>query len=1334
MESNFYIPRRLTNNSEEYTEESVLEASDYIVVLAEPGGGKTELMGSLAQKLGVAAVTANVFRHMGAGRENCPLVIDAFDELAKIDQSGIHVLLANAKRVSPTRVIISSRSSEWDNAATSAFKDFLGHHPLIVRLYEFDREEQRRIFEHHVEGEDFAKFQEEIERFDLAALLPNPQFLKLFADAYIESGRFFTDKRSIFSLAVERLAKEANANAVMSKQAMSVANKIEVASEVFAKLLLSGAEGVGTSEATEDRMYPLLSSLLRDNDAGERVLATRLFKPGDRVDQHRSVHKIVTEYCAANYLTKRITDPADPLTLSRCIPVIAPNSTVRDELRGLVGWMAALGNKSIEEAIIKLDPYSVLANGDASQLAPSSKRLLIRRLKETEAKDPYFRRGDYWRRFSIAGILTADVVDEIKPLLSLSGAGHLRDLILEIMVGSQAGVELRKELRQLVLSREESGGARLLAGRCLLGIEGYDYHADLVALIAEESQASLRVAADYVETLGAQRINSDCLSSLFHACANLYPAHSDYVGTSRYFVKSLIGVLPLPIIEVLLDDLAKDLACKCGRQNYECDCRNGISKIIGSMLDRYFELAGPPYDPARVWSWVGNLNYHEQKSASQSKSVEVLQKDDSLRQGIIALVFGGLTDRDQIVEIKHNKFDWHTHSGLYFREDDYRFVVDMAFEAENLNLWASFIAAHRYYRNKEESASNSLRRHMRKQALENQLFMQEWVRSNRASENFWRHNGTSRLRRTRRMKRRLRKQAEIRSANITYVKSNRDLVESGRHWGCLVRFAELVLISPDKIEHEFGEEALVRNALRNCLDFLTPYVPDLPKLAELQCASQYQHSETILYAACVEIFRAFGSLESVDRQLLRSLRTNIAMGYSAISSSERDALMAEVDRLIFPDAVSAHNFLKEYLEPQLACPDCKHPELWLLRSDDAFSGFRASLSVQWLDRYPEIALDSLDTLFDIAVQYGDRDELNRIISSRCDELMSRASCDDARQAHMFWLIRAFYFMDNIPEPYWDWIRSDKDSIFLFQARSGRLGRSENSNWPTLTSAKIGKILEAFVDQWPKVVLPDHWGTDSPKDETAYRFLTDVIWSIGSDGPDDAIPIISQLLSDTRFTVFHLELKSIYAGMIRRRALRDFEPPAPSEIVDLLDRDSVVTVEGLRQLVVQELQDYQGAIDGGEFNSADRFYMEGKRLDEESCTQIIAERLSLRLLPLNITVTVEHQLKSANRSDFTVAKLIGGKRRLLVAEVKGQWNRELYTAASVQLYERYSNHPDAEQQGIFLAIWYGADEKVAGRKRHGIGSAQELKLRIESTLPAELAGLIDVFVLDVSRHQ
>lgn len=1341
MNSTFYLERSFTHSDRAYTESELLTASKYIVVLAEPGGGKTELMKSLALKLNTSVSNASVFAYVGADKENSPLIIDAVDEVARIDQSGIHKLLALAKTSKPTCVIMSSRSSEWGLASTSIFERFLGASPMIVRLREFDQDEQHAIFKHYAPAEDFFAFQTEVTRFSLDMLLPNPQFLKMFTDAYLESDRRFADKRSIFALAVERLAKEVNPDIPKTSVSLSVTQKIAFSAEVYAKLLLSGAEGVSTIDTTANRMYPMLPALFSSSTACYDILSTQLFKPGDKEDQHRPVHKIVAEYCAADYLIKRIAAPADDLTLTKCLSVIAPNGAARDELRGLLGWMAALGNRSVQGSIIELDAYAVLANGDPSQLERSSKLQLLHRLKEIEAADPYFRRSDFWRRFSAAGFFTQDVVEEIKPLLTMGNDGHLRDLILELLTDSPVNSQLMSELSLLTLNPNESEHIRTLASRCLLNVKEYDFIGTLAVLIFEASNISLNIAAKVIEATGPEKFDHKYLSGFLRVCANLYPDHKEQfegvVGT-RYFIKKLISCFSQHTLESLLDELTHNLHCHCGKKSYECDCRNGISKIVGSMVDRYFELAQAPFDPVRIWQWIDNLNFHRHCQPDQSKSVQVLRENETLRQGIIAHVFGPLTDRNEIFNIRVWKFDGnlHSHSGLHLWRNDYTFILNLAFKTDNVDLWASFLVNHQRYKNREEQGFDDLRAQMRQHGLSKPAFMREWARYNNAMKLSEQEHQLWRFRHSRSRKRHDKKQREIHAKNIKFVNENRDIVERGCHWRCLVRFAELVLMHPERIEFEFGDEKLVRTALKNCLDFITPEVPTLPELAALQCESRCRYSVMILYAACLEILRSEGNLECVNIVLLTALRTNIHMGYNSVSTEERDALQTEIDRLIFPDSESAEKYLRQYVEPQLAQP-CPHPEIWMLSGEEVFSHSRAKLSIEWLRRFTDLSLDSVDAIFEIAAQYGDREDLKEIIAERCSEMMSvwpnPTENEDIERKRIFWLVREFYFLENITDTYWAWLKYDKDNLLCFYERSERMSRSEHRAWPELTLIKIEAILDAFIEQWPHVDLPDHWDSDSPKEEKAYRFLTNLIWSIESDIPDNALPVLGRLLNAPRFTTLHKELQSIHAAQIRKKALRDFEPPTPDEIVQHLDCESVVTVEDLRQLVLQELQDFQKAIDGGEFNSADRFYEKNDRLDEVKSTEIIAERLNLRLQPQGITITPEHQLKGKNRSDFTASKLIGGRRRLLVTEVKGQWHRELYSAASAQLYDRYSIHPDAEQQGIFLVIWFGESETVAGRKTHGIKTAQELKIGIEAVLPADLRGLIDVFVLDVSRH-
>jgi predicted NACHT family NTPase len=63
MNSFFYLERNLTYDDRTYTEEELLATSKYIVVLAEPGGGKTELMKSLARKLSTTALSASLFAY-----------------------------------------------------------------------------------------------------------------------------------------------------------------------------------------------------------------------------------------------------------------------------------------------------------------------------------------------------------------------------------------------------------------------------------------------------------------------------------------------------------------------------------------------------------------------------------------------------------------------------------------------------------------------------------------------------------------------------------------------------------------------------------------------------------------------------------------------------------------------------------------------------------------------------------------------------------------------------------------------------------------------------------------------------------------------------------------------------------------------------------------------------------------------------------------------------------------------------------------------------------------------------------------------------------------------
>jgi len=1348
MTTDFYLPRKIYDHEKEYTELEVLEAFQIIIILAEPGAGKSSLLESFSSHLSIKKKTANIFNSRNNHDENSILIIDALDELVRIDQSAVSNLLGKAADLEPRKLIISSRSSEWEESYTSLVRDIFEIEPRVFRLFPFNESEQQQIFENYKPEENFQIFESEVKKYNLEQLLSNPQFLKIFADAYIESNRVFSDRKSIFSQAVKALAKETS-NTFNVRNDLPLLKKIESTEEIFAKLLLSGSEGVSTNVDGLDTLYPRIDTLIRlDNvDLYPSLLSSRLFKLAENESIHQPSHKIIAEFTAANYLVKKIYADRNHISLHQCLSIIAPNGIVRDELRGLVAWMAALGNKFIQETLINIDPYAVLANGDPSQLLPSSKKYLLEKLICLVEEDPYFRRSDMWRTFSISGFFDNDSVTTIKYILAKSDKGLLRGLVLELIENAIILESLLPELEEILMNEAIDKYIRELAGIRLTEIVNYEAAQTINRLIEQGTKSSLNIVAHLIEKINIKSLSFEVILRFLEKCTFLYPNKNvgrEITIGERYFIKNFITNLDYELVVNLLDKLSHDLYCTCKKEQYDCYCRNGISKIIGVLLDRYFELEKNSYDPQKIWFWLKNLNFHGGKREEDSVAVKVLQNDDNLRQNLIRLAFDGITSIEDVHQVSWKTLSSYTHSGLSLKLQDYYFILDWAFENNNTNLWSYFVQTHHFHATNRNESIYELRRYAKVQAREKNEFLKAWTKKNLAAKKSYLE--TQRIVNRRRIKKGKFKRQMIRNENIQYLQNNRELIEAGKHFGCLIDFANLTLHRPERIKEEFDDINLVKTSLKNCLPFIESYVPSLSELAKAQCSSTSYHSEVILYAACVQIFREHGSLEGIKLELLQALRTGIDMHHRAVSNEERDVLKIEVDRIIFPDSKSRLQFIKDYIEPQLTYNDCKYTQVSWLRYDDTFKEFQTSLPLEWLSKYSNISIDTTKILFDLSAQFCDKDKLKDLIVERCDELNKQlkkttSNFEDQNSVLIFWFIRAFFFLDEQEaEPYWEHLKKQEKIIFILSDRAEGIRDGDHPFWPALTPTKIWWILDEFIGKWPKVDLPDSWGTGDPPNETAYRFLSNLIWNFTKHISELTLSIVNNLIADPRFEGMRLDLKSIRSTLIRNLALVNFKAPSSEEVVNFLDNDGVITVESLRALILEELRIFQADLNGSETTSKDIFYnqqyitarkIEFKRLGEVDATLRVADRLRLKLEPKGITITPEHQLQNANRCDITFSKMIDNQRRLLVLESKGQWHSELYTAASAQLSQRYSVHPHAEQQGIYFVLWFGPDEKVANITNHGVGSAQELKVILENELPSELKGRIDIFVLDVS---
>lgn len=1315
-----YIHRTLLTDSGSVSEEELLTRSGIFVVLGEPGSGKSELLEHLSAALGVKRKLASIFRHEPPTRSSA-LVIDGVDEVARLDEAATDAMLVKARECSASTVILACRSYVWDDARTHFLRESFGAEVTVLRLQPFDFKERQHLFTSRYPDEDFRDFVSEVDRVDLTQIIGNPQFLLLLTEAYLESGRRFTTKAHIYIDAVRRLATERK-DAAAQRKRPPIDSIVAIASEVFAMLLLSGSVGVSSVDGA-DAGFPYLLSLSRsESDTLFRVLDTRLFKPSTQTACHEPIHRIVAEYCAARHLVSRIDDPTDFLSLRRCLAIIAPNAVPRGELRGLMGWMATLGSPSVQQAVIDVDPYAVLVNGDPSQLGAAAKRRLVWKLRELSSNDPYFRRADAGRLSSLSEFFTADLAGDVSVALAAGDGSHLQGLLLELLCGSPAAAAMADDLTRILLDHASDEGTRLLACRCLDQISDRDHASAFDVLVQQGTSVSLRLASEAIMSRRCDAIRDDRLLLWLKAVSCLYPAKeaSRRSLPPRYFVQRTIETFTPDLVRTCMDALAADLPCSCGGSGDGCRCGAGTSELMGHLLDRYFDTFVGPHDPGRLHAWTKDLLFRKGVSAHESIAVHALKENHGLRRAVQTLASEQSVlhpDSARLLRARARK-----HSGLDLSGEDLGMLVEHAFATSNIDLWETLFPYHDLW--SSAKGAHPLRSVARGHASRDPRFRASWARLERK---FWkavRHGRRSRVGLSRRRRWETTDSKEVLRNDLA---ADRDRIERGEDWIWLKRFALAYLHEADSLDGIAGADELAHDALKRCIPFLTPHVPTL---GDLSVGIGGAVAE-VLHAACLAIFRDAASLKALPIDLLRAVKTDSG-GARRYREGESDLFEAELDRLLFGSEADLIAFATSYIEPQLRRADDEATQAGFLTYKAAFHPVRGALALDWLRRYPAMPWSARDTLFEIAAQFGDRAALNALVRDGCEAPKPLQDGGPTGKRREFWLIRDFFFSPVVDEEAWRDLSADPKSIFMIEHRAGVFQHVDNAAWPRLTAEKVYRVLDSYVDHWRKVPLPNSFGSSDPPDEIAYRFLSDVLFQIRRDDPALSIVVLDRLLRDDRFIAFSNNLKSERAFCLRQAAHSDFEPPKPRDVVGLFHKNRIASVEDLRALLLEMLDELQGWLKGAATDPLDMFYDGVRRVDENTARSRIFEKLEDRLKAMELIVVIEHHMAQSNRCDATISTLVDNRAVVLVTEVKGQWHPELFSAASLQLAARYMIYPGAAQQGVYLVLWFGDDEKIAGRADPAVKTPIQLRETIVSSMPAELRGAVDVFVLDLSR--
>ena len=393
------IPRSATRRDKEHRHESRALANwndlDAYVLLAEPGGGKTE-----AFKYEAAAasyVLARNFVNAGApaGWRGEPLFIDGLDQM-RADSVSQNTPLDNIVQqliaLNRPRFRVCCREADWlaaDQAALCAAAP--GGVVEVLHLDPLTDGEALELLRRRVDRvPDAQAFFERAEQQSLDAMLRNPLLLNLLVDAVGGADEWPASREEVYARACQRMAAEHDeaVDAASRRRGAQpeAAAILDAAGWIAAVLLLSGNDIVLTGpppDTVRAGAVPI-SSMRGDHDQRllDAALASKLFL----ADGHGRTlrHRSIAEYLAARAISRLVQERGLPL--SRVLTLMhPPDGDVVEPLRGLLGWLGAR-SPTLRPLLIDRDPLALVLYGDVRGYSVDDKRRIFGRLRDARGR------------------------------------------------------------------------------------------------------------------------------------------------------------------------------------------------------------------------------------------------------------------------------------------------------------------------------------------------------------------------------------------------------------------------------------------------------------------------------------------------------------------------------------------------------------------------------------------------------------------------------------------------------------------------------------------------------------------------------------------------------------------------------------------------------------------------------------------------------------------------------------------------------------------------------------------------------------------------------------
>jgi hypothetical protein len=1302
-----------------------------IVLLGDPGAGKTHLFRSAAQATGGHYMTVRSFLNARSDWSADTVFIDALDErrAGRGDDEVVDAIVQRLFACAPARVRISCRAQDWlAESDLEAFRQYFDDHGgvIVVSLFSLSAQEQRTVLaEHGMDVSGIDGFLAEVDEHGLAEFKRNPQDLKMLATA-VTNGVWPATRADLFEQSTRLWLAEHNSEHARRDQFPAEAIR-QTAGALCALRLISDVEGFALDPASRDAGHPDATEIpFVDVQIINATLRRHVFTAIPGLGAVDYAHRTTAEFLAAEWLAARLNDG---LSFRRLGALLGHDGRPVSQLRGLHAWLTVRAPRFAEQ-LVASDPYGALSYGDPASLSPSLRLCLLRALAALAVDDPWFLSGDGRPPSErLSGMTGAEMTGEFRSILRAPD-NPVRPLVLAALAAGTPDVALTDDIaavmidsRAMPIERENALAALLKCGQegeaAVLGA----YTRDL-----SWGASDLQLRAEVIVLAYGRLFQAIDVVALLEAIER-----TDESLRRRLYLWHLADAVPL-------QDIPAILGMRTPAELDETDAlqqnESAVSHALSLMLIRLLK-SGHPVPPDSLWNWLDGLRDHRASPTAYSG----LQKALSARMpDVLNAVADGLralpADTNVYLLLQRlQRMTAGTVEHIDLLDTAVRVLRTGAPEDTGLPVVYELALWMLYTRTQERPGFFEYLfdygEQKNLQARRDSMLVSEILD--------WRQDNARRSRERH-------QQADIERANlIAQFGRHEAAIRSGLASGWIGWVANVYLGKYHGIDHSLSPhgrlvacigDTFADSAMVGLLAALER--TDIPDVAAIGSASLEAVIPTWWLALVAGLDAHWGrevSLEGLpDPLLAAALAVDLAS-----PTSNRDGNTSR--RKTFEWKAALFSTKRElardtYLEVARLgmAARYEHVEgLSELLSMDAFAWCRTSVTMEVLSAYPDLPVHFLERLMEVVLADA---TTHAGFTALAGTRLSEGALPPRAFPH--WQVTAFLLQPALLEPEFT-ARASTDVGLVWTLRdylSGHVTQPRREN-RMLPLSVLTRLLVMAAGHFPNAAHPEggSYGDRNPWDGA--ELVRRLINQIALDITADATAALARLSTEASLGTYRDHLLHAAAEQRARRRDAEYQQPNWAETVSALSNGAPVNTADFHALLVDTIQDVGDRIANANSNIYKRFWNEngyGKVTEpkpEESGRDVLIDLLRERLNPKGITVEPEGHMVHGKRADIVV---IWRNLRIPV-ELKRNYHADVWTAPVSQLDRLYTRDPGSAGYGIYAVFWYG-NLKHRPAPSHPTEdtraeSASAMLDQITGLVPQERRWQIAVAVIDVS---